>query len=77
MMDSRDEIHVPEETGAQPNLPAVERLYELIDSDGVLAGIEHLITFCHEDVEMRAYAARPGARATRSVATTCCAGQTT
>src|SRR5688572_29477201 len=60
MMDSREEIRVPEETGAQPNLPAVERLYELIDSDGVLAGIEHLLTFCHEDVEMRAYAAQAG-----------------
>ena len=61
MMDSRDEIRAPEETGAQPNLPAVERLYELIDSDGVLAGIEHLVTFCHEDLEMRAYAVQAAA----------------
>ena len=60
MMDSRDEIRAPEETGARPNLPAVERLYELIESDGVLAGIEHLISFCHEDVEMRSYAAQAG-----------------
>ena len=56
MMDSRDEIRVPEETGAQPDLAAVERVYELIDRDGVLAGVEHLLTFCHEDLEMRAYA---------------------
>jgi hypothetical protein len=60
MMDSRDEIRVPEETGAQPDLAAVERVYELIDRDGVLAGIEHLITFCHADVEMRSYAAQAG-----------------
>ena len=59
-MDSRDEIRVPEETVTQPNLPAVERVYELIDRDGVLAGIEHLLTFCHGNVEMRAYAAQAG-----------------
>ena len=57
-MDSRDEISVPGETGVKPDLAAVERIYELIDRDGVLAGIEHLISFCHDDVEMRAYAAQ-------------------
>ena len=56
-MDARDEITVPGETRAKPDLAAVERIYELIDRDGVLAGVEHLIGFCHEDVEMRAYAA--------------------
>ena len=55
-VDSRDEISAPCEARAKPDLAAVERVYELIARDGVIAGIEHLLTFCHEDVEMRAYA---------------------
>ena len=61
-MDSRHEITAPGETGAKPDLAAVERVYELIDRDGVLAGVEHMLSFCHEDVELRAYSAQtPGA----------------
>lgn len=59
-MDSRDETTTPGETRAKPDLAAVERIYELIARDGVLAGIEHLITFCHDDVELRAYVAQAG-----------------
>ena len=59
-MDSRDEITAPRETGAKPDLAAVERVFELVAGDGVIAGIEHLVSFCHDDVEMRAYAAQAG-----------------
>lgn len=59
-MESRDEISTAERRAAKPDLAAVERVYELIARDGVLAGIEHLLTFSHEDVELRAYAAQAG-----------------
>jgi hypothetical protein len=55
-MDRRDEITAPGETGAKPDVARVERVYELIAANGVLAGVEHLLTFCHEDVELRAFA---------------------
>jgi ketosteroid isomerase-like protein len=57
-MESRKEIGAPEGSAAKPDLAAVERVYELIDRDGVVAGVEELLTFCHEDVELRAYSAR-------------------
>jgi hypothetical protein len=59
-MESREEIGVPEGGTAKPDLAAVERVYELIDRDGLMAGIEHLLTFCDEDVELRAYSAQAG-----------------
>jgi hypothetical protein len=60
-MDSQEEIGAPGMTGAKPDLAAVERVYELIASDGVMAGIDHLLTFCHDNVELRAYAAHASA----------------
>jgi hypothetical protein len=57
-MDSQEEISVPGVTGAKPDVAAVERVYELIASDGLMAGVDHLLSFCHEDVELRAYSAQ-------------------
>ena len=60
-MHPRDEITAPGNTGAAPDLAAVQRVYELIARDGVMAGIEHLLTFCHDDLELRAYSAQASA----------------
>ena len=57
-MDSRDEIAVPRSAAAKPDLAAVERVYELIAGEGLMAGIDHLLSFCREDVELRLYSAQ-------------------
>jgi ketosteroid isomerase-like protein len=56
-MDARDEITVRGEAASGANLDAVKSVFDLIASDGVVAGVEHLITFCHDDLELRPYAA--------------------
>lgn len=56
-MESRDEIRARTAAGARPDLAAVERVYELTARDGMLAGIQCLLTLCHEDVELRSYSA--------------------
>jgi len=62
-MDARDKLTVASESAARPDVAAVERMYETISSAGVMPGIEELLGLCHEDVEMRAYAARAVAAA--------------
>ncbi len=57
-MDARDNLSVPGKTATRPDLPAVRRAYETIARADVVAGIEELLKVCHEDVEMRAYAAK-------------------
>jgi ketosteroid isomerase-like protein len=64
-MDARDKLTVPGETAARPDLEGVKLVYETIALAGVVAGIEQLIAISHEDVEMRAYAARAVAPARR------------
>ena len=43
-------------TASTPDLAAIQRVYDRIAADGVLAGLEELLTFVHEDIEMRPYA---------------------
>jgi len=62
-MDARDKLTVPGRTAAPPDLEAVKRAYEMVAQVDVVAGIEELLKVCHEDVEMRAYAARAVAAA--------------
>ncbi len=57
-MDANDNLTVAAQTAAGPDLPAVKRAYEMIARAGVVAGIEELLKVCHDDVEMRAYAAK-------------------
>jgi len=56
-MDARDDLTMAPTPTSTPDLAAIRRVYDLIDAQGVFAGIEHLLTICHEDVEMRPYAA--------------------
>ena len=56
-MDAHDDLTVAGRTTSTPDLAAIQRVYDRIATEGVLAGIEELLTFCHEDVEMRPYAA--------------------
>ena len=56
-MDAHDDLIVAGSTTSTPDLAAIQRVYDRIAADGVLAGIEELLTYCHEDVEMRPYAA--------------------
>jgi ketosteroid isomerase-like protein len=62
-MDARDKLTVPAGAAAAPDLEAIRRAYEMIGRADVVAGIEELLKVCHEDVEMRAYAARAVAAA--------------
>ena len=41
---------------------AIRRVYELVNTCGVLAATEELMSFCHPDVEMHSYTARGVAR---------------
>lgn len=60
-MDAHDDLTVAGSTTSTPDLAAIQRVYDRIASDGALAGIEELLTFTHEDIEMRPYvAAGPG-----------------
>ena len=62
-MDARDNLTVPGTTATGPDLQAVQRAYEAIERADVVAGIEELLKVCHEDVEMRPYAAKAIAEA--------------
>jgi ketosteroid isomerase-like protein len=42
---------------AGPDVDAVKGVFDRIASDGVVAGVEQLVTFCHDDLELRPYAA--------------------
>ena len=56
-MDAHDDLTVASGTTSTPDLAAIQRVYDRIAADGAFAGIEELLAFCHEDVEMRPYAA--------------------
>ena len=62
-MEAHDEVTVPGKTATGPDLPAVKRAYETIARADAVAGIEELLKVCHEDVEMRPYAAKAVAAA--------------
>jgi ketosteroid isomerase-like protein len=55
-MDARDDVTMASTPTSTPDLAAIRRVYDLIDAQGVFAGIEELLTLCHDDVEMRPYA---------------------
>src|SRR5215218_5525031 len=62
-MDAHDELTISGKTATGPDLEAVKRAYETIARADVVAGIEELLKACHDDVEMRAYAAKAVASA--------------
>jgi ketosteroid isomerase-like protein len=55
-MDAHDDLTMAPGTTSTPDIAAVQRVYELMDAQGTLAGIHPLLTFCHEDIEFRPYA---------------------
>lgn len=55
-MDAHDDLTMAPGTTSTPDLAAVQRMYELMDAEGALAGIYHLLTFSHEEIEFRPYA---------------------
>jgi ketosteroid isomerase-like protein len=55
-MDAHDDLTVAGGTTSTPDLAAIQRVYDRIAAEGAFAGVEELLTFCHEDVEMRSYA---------------------
>jgi ketosteroid isomerase-like protein len=55
-MDAHDDLTVAGRSTSTPDLAAIQRVYDRIAAEGAVAGIEELLTFCHEDVEMRPYA---------------------
>jgi ketosteroid isomerase-like protein len=56
-MDAHDDLPVATGTASTPDLAAVQRVYDRIAAEGTLAGIEELLTFSHEDIELRSYSA--------------------
>ena len=55
-MDAHDHLTVAGSTTSTPDLAAIQRVYDRIAADGAVAGLEELLTFAHEDIEMRPYA---------------------
>ena len=55
-MDAHDDLTVATSTTSTPDLAAIQRVYDRVAAEGAFAGIEELLTICHEDVEMRPYA---------------------
>jgi hypothetical protein len=55
-MDAHDDRTMAPGKTTTPDLAGVQRVYELMDAQGALAGIHHLLTFAHEDIEFRPYA---------------------
>jgi ketosteroid isomerase-like protein len=56
-MDAHDNLTMSSGMTSTPDLAAIQRVYDRIAAEGAFAGVEDLLTFCHEDVEMRPYAA--------------------
>lgn len=57
-MDSRQKTAARAERSARSNLAAVKRVFDRLEHADALAGAEELVSIAHEDLEMRAYAAR-------------------
>ncbi len=62
-MDANDKLTVSGKPATRPDLEAVKRAYDVMARADVVAGIDELLKVCHEDVEMRAYAAKAVAAA--------------
>ncbi len=56
-MEAHDDLTMAGGTTSTPDLPAIQRLYFRLAEEGALAGIEELLSFAHEDIEMRPYTA--------------------
>ncbi|HMJ94802.1 MAG TPA: hypothetical protein VK486_03070 [Thermoleophilaceae bacterium] len=56
-MDAHDDLTMAPGKTSTPDLAAVQRVYELMNTTSALAGIEELLTFSHEEIEFRPYAA--------------------
>ena len=56
-MDAHDDLTMARGTTTTPDLAAIKRVYERILAEGVLPGIEELLSFSHEEIELRPYAA--------------------
>jgi hypothetical protein len=61
-MDAHDDLTTAAYEVTEGDLAAVVRLFDLIQTEGAGAGVEEMLSFCHEDVEVRGYTAQ----ATRS-----------
>jgi len=55
-MDAHDNLAMTSGMTSTPDLAAIQRVYDRTAADGAFAGVEDLLTFCHEDIEMRPYA---------------------
>jgi ketosteroid isomerase-like protein len=55
-MDAHDNLAMTSGMTSTPDLAAIQRVYDRIAADGVLAALEDLLAFSHEDIEMRPYA---------------------
>jgi hypothetical protein len=56
-MMSRDETRVSREAAAKAQVDVVKGIYQRTERDGVLAGVKHMLTCCHDDVTLRSYSA--------------------
>ena len=56
-MEAHDDLTVAGGPTSTPDLAAIQRLYDRLADEGAMAGVEELLTFAHEDIEMRPYTA--------------------
>lgn len=56
-MEAHDDLTVASGKTSTPDLAAIQRLYDRLADEGAMAGVEELLTFAHEDIEMRPYTA--------------------
>jgi ketosteroid isomerase-like protein len=54
-MDAPDDLTMAGSTISTPDLAAIRRVYDRVAAEGALAGVDELLTFAHEDIEMRPY----------------------
>ena len=61
-MEAHDELTAAERAAtARPNLAAIEKVWQLLESSGALAAVEELMTLSHDDVELHSYMAHSAA----------------
>jgi ketosteroid isomerase-like protein len=61
-MDSHDELAVNRAAPPKANLAAIQKVWELLEANGLLAATEELMRISHENVELHSYLARGAAR---------------
>ena len=61
-MDTHDDLAVNRAAPPEPNLAAIQKVWEIFEASGALAASEELMAISHENVEMRSYIARGVAR---------------